>query len=432
MTLGANARAWLLRSSLIFSLFVGVTHTTNALADRNLEHAKALYETEYEMLGLAPITLRFQDNLNNFSATETLELQQQFYRKLGAFLAAAQPTTPLQQLEHALLGFEVDLNQQRLSHMEKTGSVTIPENTSRLSSVDGQGFWYEWLVQKWTGTALSPEEVQAMGESHLASLQKQIVITQEELARRPVLVTLIDDPEELQQVFESRAHTISQNLNRLFPASYAKPFNIQPGDNEALAQTPGYYNRATQTFHYNLFDTPYRVQDIDWLLLHEADPGHHFQFSVLEDLPTASFLDFIDFPGYAEGWAAYIENFGEPLGVYQTPLDRLGMLEWNRIRALRVVLDVGLNYQGWSKGKAMEYWRREIPDADDIGNREIARMLRWPGQVHTYVIGALLIEARWEQYRSELGDEATRRGFHQALLELGPIPPGKLAEIPLA
>ena len=55
------------------------------------------------------------------------------------------------------------------------------------------------------------------------------------------------------------------------------------------------------------------------------------------------------------------------------------------------MLDIGINYYGWSDEEALEYWKENIVNQDEKAMREINRMKRWPAQVLTYKIGAAKI-----------------------------------------
>ena len=92
------------------------------------------------------------------------------------------------------------------------------------------------------------------------------------------------------------------------------------------------------------------------------------------------------------------------------------------MRSARVVISTGIHYYGWSKEQALDYWKANIPNQDDIAEREITRCINWPAQVLTYKIGAKAI--------FELRDQATRREgaafdlrrFHTRLLTAGYVP----------
>lgn len=389
--------------------------------------AENFYLEHRDRFAPAPIGLDFRETLRNYSATENLETQRRLSRELEVLVRSA----PADALSTRLLTFELSLRESRLGQLEAAGKPHIAETTQRLSDLDDGRFWYGWLLKRWTGTLLSPEEVMRMGEKRIAIINAALREAIVKLGAATYASATLDNREALQFLFEERKSRISGSLDELFPAHYATEFTIAPGDNPQLAQTPGFYNRATETFHYNHFDAPYPLTNIDWLLIHEANPGHHFQLTIEGELGLSELRRALSYPGYSEGWAAYVEQYGEAVGLYRSPLDRVGMLRWNIVRAVRMVLDVGLNYYDWSEDEALRYWKKHITDQDDIAMREIKRMQRWPAQVQTYTVGAMLLEEKRDALRREMGDEFDLKAFHTAVLELGPIPMEILAELPL-
>ena len=123
-----------------------------------------------------------------------------------------------------------------------------------------------------------------------------------------------------------------------------------------------------------------------------------------------------------EGWAAYVEELGKTIGVYRTIYAELGKWEWDIVRSVRVALDVGLNYYGWSDEEALQFWKKHIPNQDDIAMREIRRMKRWPAQVVTYKYGAgKLLD--WQAYaQAQQGDDFNLKDFHTQVLQHGALP----------
>jgi uncharacterized protein (DUF885 family) len=126
--------------------------------------------------------------------------------------------------------------------------------------------------------------------------------------------------------------------------------------------------------------------------------------------------------GLAEGWGAYTEELGKQLGIYKTPYDELGKWEWDIVRSVRVPLDVGLNYYGWTDEQALAFWKKNIRNQDDIALREIARMRRWPAQVVTYKYGALQILHWRDELQKKQGDKFNIRDFHARVLDHGSLP----------
>jgi len=122
---------------------------------------------------------------------------------------------------------------------------------------------------------------------------------------------------------------------------------------------------------------------------------------------------------YLEGWAAYVEELGEEMGLYRTLYDLMGKHEWNLVRSVRVVLDVGLNYKGWSDEKALAFWKTNINNQEDIAMREINRMRRWPVQVITYKYGAARILEK--RRAAKLKGGFNLKDFHQEILSRGAV-----------
>ena len=97
----------------------------------------------------------------------------------------------------------------------------------------------------------------------------------------------------------------------------------------------------------------------------------------------------------------------------------MGKHEWNLVRSVRVVLDVGLNYQGWSDQKALAYWKTNIINQEDIAIREINRMRHWPVQGITGKYGSakLLDERRAKKLKGGF----SLKEFHEEILSRGGI-----------
>ena len=167
---------------------------------------------------------------------------------------------------------------------------------------------------------------------------------------------------------------------------------------------------------------------------HEGVPGHHLQIGQAvyraADLNRwRSLLCWVS--GHGEGWALYAERLMADLGFLDDPGDRLGMLDSQRLRAARVVLDIGVHlgkkcpdvWGGgtWDAEKAWPFLKANVNMAEGFVRFELDRYLGWPGQAPSYKVGQRL----WEQAR----DDAERReggafdikDFHRRALDLGSV-----------
>ena len=165
---------------------------------------------------------------------------------------------------------------------------------------------------------------------------------------------------------------------------------------------------------------------------HEGVPGHHLQIatSTMNSDELNSFRrEFSWTSGHGEGWALYAERLMEELGYLEDPGDRLGMLMGQRLRAARVVFDIGLHCgfevpQRWGAGvwtaeKGLEFLKKNVFESEGRIEFEWLRYMGWPGQAPAYKIG----EQIWMQIRAEVeereGDEFSAKDFHTRALKLG-------------
>jgi len=165
---------------------------------------------------------------------------------------------------------------------------------------------------------------------------------------------------------------------------------------------------------------------------HEGVPGHHLQLGQAvynrAELNTWR-RNLAGTSGHAEGWALYAERLMQELGYLDDPADRLGMLDGQRMRAARVVLDIGvhlgkpkLDGSGiWDADEALRFLRANVNMNDAFVRFEVNRYLGWPGQAPSYKVGQRI----WEQIRDAAqtreGSAFSFKDFHKRALDLGGV-----------
>ena len=156
---------------------------------------------------------------------------------------------------------------------------------------------------------------------------------------------------------------------------------------------------------------------------HEGIPGHHLQLAISTELTTIpEFRKRAFIAAYGEGWGLYSERLADEMGIYTTPLDRMGMLEADSMRACRLVVDTGMHALGWSRQQAIDYMVANSPMAVGHVTAEIDRYAVTPGQALAYMIGRLEIQRMRREAEEALGERFSIRGFHDTVLGSGLMP----------
>jgi uncharacterized protein (DUF885 family) len=110
------------------------------------------------------------------------------------------------------------------------------------------------------------------------------------------------------------------------------------------------------------------------------------------------------------------------MGLYDNPYSLLSKWEWDLVRSTRLIIDYGIHFHGWTKEKALEFWKQTIPNQDEIANREVERIIKMPGQVISYRVGeAKILELR-QRMKNKLGNQFNLRKFHNLVISHGDIP----------
>jgi uncharacterized protein (DUF885 family) len=151
---------------------------------------------------------------------------------------------------------------------------------------------------------------------------------------------------------------------------------------------------------------------------HEAIPGHHLQVAIATertDLPAFRRLT-TGHTAFVEGWALYTERLADEMGLYEGPLDRLGMVASDGWRACRLVVDTGLHAMGWSRQQAIDFMVEHMPVDLDTITVEVDRYIGMPAQALAYKVGQREILRLRADARERLGDQFEIKGFHDAVL----------------
>jgi uncharacterized protein (DUF885 family) len=168
---------------------------------------------------------------------------------------------------------------------------------------------------------------------------------------------------------------------------------------------------------------------------HEGVPGHHLQVGATRCLDLTRYQRTMGFvSAHGEGWALYAERLMAELGYLEVPDYHLGMLSMQALRAVRVIVDIGMHLglavpagepfhpgETWTHDLAVEFTRDRAGINDELVRSEILRYLGWPAQAISYKVGERAWLAAREDARKRAGASFDLKRFHTRALELGPL-----------
>ncbi|MGV9321034.1 DUF885 domain-containing protein [Streptomyces sp. NPDC003660] len=212
------------------------------------------------------------------------------------------------------------------------------------------------------------------------------------------------------------------------PGGAAAPYYTGPSED---------FSRPGRTWLPTMGETRFPVYDLVSTWYHEGVPGHHLQIAqwahVAENLSryqaTVGMVS-----ANAEGWALYAERLMDELGYLTDAEERLGYLDAQMMRAVRVIIDIGMHLEleipadspfhpgeRWTPELAEEFFRAHSSRPADFVVSELTRYLTMPGQAIGYKLG----ERAWllgrERARERQGDAFDLKAWHMAALSQGSL-----------
>jgi len=302
--------------------------------------------------------------------------------------------------------------------------------------------WYRFQVRSQTTTNMSPAEIHELGLREVARIRDEMEAVRQQVGFNGDLHAFFkhvqDDPqfyyskpEDLLTGFRDLKTRIHGLLPKLFADFPKADYEIRPVEAFQAASAAGaFYEPPSEDatrpgiFYVNTYNLKAQPKfGMETLLLHEAEPGHHFQIAIqmqLKSIPR--FRRFTSYTAYVEGWALYSESIGKDLGLFTDPYQWYGRLSDEMLRAMRLVVDTGLHSKGWTRERAIAYMLDNSSMAESDVTAEVERYIVTPGQALGYKVGQLRIAQIRAKAEKALGSRFDVKQFHSAILRDGALP----------
>ena len=354
----------------------------------------------------------------------------------------------IQQRAQTVISDQVIPAYEVLDNFFTTVYLPVARESYGISDLPNGHEWYEHLARWHTTTDITQDQIHEIGLSEVARIRNEMEDIIESLNWQGTFDEFLqflrtdpqfyfETPEELLQEYLATSKRIDPKITRLFKVLPRTPYGIRSIPEESAPDTTtAYYMRPSADgsragyYYVNLYRPEVRPKyEIEVLSVHEAVPGHHLQIALAMELDNIpNFRRFSGYTAFVEGWGLYSESLGEELDLYQDPYSKFGALTYDMWRAVRLVVDTGMHYKGWSRDQAIEFFMANAAKTEQDIVNEIDRYLIMPGQALAYKIGQLKILELKRKSQKQLGEAFDIKDFHHVVLGQGAVPLSVLEE----
>lgn len=319
--------------------------------------------------------------------------------------------------------------------------------TEGLSHIPRGKSVYRYYVKSMTTLNVTPEYLHSLGLREVARLNAELNKIKTSLGYpttmplhefyRKVLMderNYFGSNEELMRVYKSTQNVINKKVIPKYFSADVKDYLLKeiPKSLEKTSAAAFYFpgsvinDERVGTFFINMRDLHENPKYCTMALsLHEGKPGHHYQFQyMIERKVPIHKMYAVDGTAFIEGWALYAESLGDyDFKKERTIMDYFGKLTFEIFRAVRLVVDTGIHYYGWTYHAAVEYMMQHLALSKAEIETEVERYICIPGQALCYKVGEITILKLRDMYMKRYGyTESNMKKFHDLVLEDGVLP----------
>tara|TARA_B100000085_G_scaffold161923_1_gene147305 strand:- start:425 stop:2116 length:1692 start_codon:yes stop_codon:yes gene_type:complete len=326
------------------------------------------------------------------------------------------------------------LDQLREEHLPKGRT----DEKSGILWIEGGEETYLRALRRYTGHKdTTVKEVHSIGISEIERLKTKFFeigknVFPDANSPEDVIYKMQTEPamryeskEQMLQIAEDTIERSYKPLDKWFTVFPKSPCKVLPAPPESEQHAPPAYYVAPLpdgsrdgTYFLNTYKPETKsIFEAESVAFHEAIPGHHLDRTIaveLQDVPD--FQRYVASTAFVEGWGLYAEQLANEMGLYSNDVQQLGRLGNDAWRGCRLVLDTGMHGMGWSREKAIEFFKANSPIEEINANIETDRYIAWPGQACSYKMGQLKIEELRKKAENELGENFDIRYFHDEVL----------------
>jgi uncharacterized protein (DUF885 family) len=291
-----------------------------------------------------------------------------------------------------------------------------------LAKYPGGKEYYAQLLKETVGFSLTPEEAfELLNEKFEAYQEEMEPVLYDEDAFEKVQSAEYPETEPaailkyLQKAIDSdypelgEVYYTLKNVDKSLKESSSPAYYISPAIDE-MKDNFIYVNKA---------QIAEDASDIFNILAHEGFPGHLYQTNYFMKTKHNPLRDVLQYTGYKEGWATYVELDAYRMAGFKGDVAGFMAADTASILCLYEIMDIGINYYGWSLKKAAKEIEETYGIDAEFADVVYDAVADAPAMYAAYTLGYLEFDAMREKAETALGDQFDAKEFHKFLMETG-------------
>lgn len=287
--------------------------------------------------------------------------------------------------------------------------------------------YYEYLVFSKTGTSFpSVKELLSAIEE---TIEKNLEETSRLLSEHPELATSLGSYQFRQTEPQAIMEELKTLTSRDFPSLPECNYTLKDVPSAlGLSLSPAFYltspiDDASRNVIYINRNPRFEEQQLYNLIAHEGYPGHLYQNVYFHCNCESDLRKLVNFPGYSEGWATYVEHLSYGLDNGLDPsMSKLLAANSMATLGLHAYLDIAVNYLGWEPAHVQEYLSQFYNDTDELASVMFETMVENPANYLSYFVGCMEFQNMRQTAMEQLGERFDAHEFHKFLLDIGDAP----------
>lgn len=301
-------------------------------------------------------------------------------------------------------------------------------NDLGLCYLDGGKEYYAYLLRSKTGTDKTPEEVIELLDNEIENTMSQLYsdLFEDYTAYEEYYEALENESVYEDFDYKETVEYFEKVADDRFPEIPDIDFTVTPVHKSlenivspAFFMTPPLDEYEHNSIYIN--EGSSSSQSLWSTLAHEGVPGHMYQFVYFLSNDPEPMRTLLDFSGYQEGWATYVEMMSfEYYDKYDNPSYAAFEAANNKLNLLvSARIEIGVNYEGWDLEETQDYLRTN-GFSESVAQDIIDYVVAEPGNYQMYCTGWLEFEELKAYAEMELGDKFDEKEFHKVILDAGP------------